>query len=115
MEATASMRRAGVERWWITAIEMAKSRECDGCGRERLSATIAEWGWWVLAILMRLVELGGVSDGTCWRVWGYGHEDKPKSQSQDRINIASNQKFRCEESAYKAPHASGLRYLRIAA
>jgi len=46
-----------VDKWWITAMEIAKSKMCGGCGRKRLSATIAAWGWWVLAIEMRFEEL----------------------------------------------------------
>lgn len=41
----ASARRSVVERWCTTAIEMAKSKEFRGCGRERMSATVTECGW----------------------------------------------------------------------
>jgi hypothetical protein len=54
----ASVRRSGDERWWITAIEMAKSKVAKGCGRERMSATATEWGWWWEAMVVRLVDLG---------------------------------------------------------
>lgn len=56
------MRRAGVLRWWITAIEMAKSNVWQGWGRERVSATTVEWGEWWDAILMRFVDLGDMLD-----------------------------------------------------
>ena len=45
MDWMASARRSVVERWWTTAIEMAKSKEFRGCGRERMSATVTECGW----------------------------------------------------------------------
>ena len=41
---SASTRLAGVERWCITAMEMAKSNVEWGCGRERVSARRAVWG-----------------------------------------------------------------------
>ena len=53
----ASTRLAGVERWWITAMEMAKSKVECGCGRERVSARRAVWGVWRLAILIRVSDL----------------------------------------------------------
>lgn len=36
---------------------MAKSKVPGGCGRERVSATMAECGWWEEAILVKFVEL----------------------------------------------------------
>lgn len=53
----ASARRSVVERWWTTAIEMAKSKAFKGCGRERMSATATECGWCWEAIVTRLVDL----------------------------------------------------------
>jgi hypothetical protein len=38
-------------------MEMAKSKVPAGWGRESVSATMAEWGWWWQAILVRFVEL----------------------------------------------------------
>ena len=43
-EARAAMRRETVERWWITAIERAKSKVDCGCGRFSVSATMVVWG-----------------------------------------------------------------------
>jgi hypothetical protein len=59
---TASTRLAGVDRWCMTAIEMAKSNVPGGCGRERLSATMDECGACCFAILTRLVELWSVKE-----------------------------------------------------
>ena len=53
----ASARRSVVERWCTTAIEMAKSKEFKGCGRERMSATATSWGWCFDAMVTRLVDL----------------------------------------------------------
>lgn len=58
MDWMASARRSAVERWCTTAIEMAKSKEFNGCGRERMSATATECGWCWEAIVTRLVDLG---------------------------------------------------------
>jgi len=58
----ASARRSVVERWCTTAIEMAKSKELKGCGRERMSATATECGWCCEAIVTRFVDLGLVSE-----------------------------------------------------
>ena len=59
MEAMASERRSLVERWWMTAMEMAKSKVASGCGRDRMSATATACGWWVVAMAARLVDLMG--------------------------------------------------------
>lgn len=61
----AAVRRAAVERWWMTAMEMAKSKVCAGCGRERMSATQTECGGWVVAMVARLGDLG-------WGLEGFG-------------------------------------------
>ena len=55
---TASMRRVGVDRWCTTAIEIAKSKNESLCGRQRMSATTAEWGWWFKAMRARFSDLG---------------------------------------------------------
>lgn len=57
MHFTASTRRAGVDKWWTTAMEMAKSKVCGGCGRERLSATMTSWGLCCFAIWTKFVDL----------------------------------------------------------
>ena len=53
----ASARRSVVERWCTTAIEIAKSKEFKGCGKERMSATATECGWCWEAIVRRFVDL----------------------------------------------------------
>jgi hypothetical protein len=58
---TASTLRAGVDKWCITAIEIAKSKMPFGCGRERLSATTTSCGSCCFAILTRFVELPWIS------------------------------------------------------
>ena len=60
MDPMASARRAVVERWWTTAIEIAKSKLCRGWGRERMSATATECGWCWEAMATRFVDLGAL-------------------------------------------------------
>jgi hypothetical protein len=55
------MRRGGVDKWWMTAIDMAKSNVPGGWGNERLSATNVECGECCLAILTRFVDLHNFS------------------------------------------------------
>lgn len=58
MDAIASVRRSGVERWCTTAMEMAKSKAARGCGSERMSATATLCGWCCEAMVTRLEDLG---------------------------------------------------------
>lgn len=45
------------DKWWTTAMEIAKSKEEGGWGNDRLSAMRETCGWWWEAILARLDEL----------------------------------------------------------
>lgn len=44
MAARASMRLADVDKWWMTAMEITKSKENRGWGRESVSAMMDVWG-----------------------------------------------------------------------
>lgn len=57
MAARALMRRADVDRWWMTAMEIAKSNEERGCGKESVSAMMDVCGVWRDEIFTRFSEL----------------------------------------------------------
>lgn len=59
MDSMAPMRREGVDRWWMTAMLIAKSKVRKGWGRVRMSAIRAVWGWWRVAIVAREGDLRG--------------------------------------------------------
>ena len=56
-ERMAVVRREGGERWWITAMERAKSKVEGWWGSDRVSAMIAAWGSCFEAILTRFGDL----------------------------------------------------------
>lgn len=60
-----STRLDRVDKWWTTAMEIAKSKEEGGWGNDRVSAMTETWGWWWEAILARLDELYAWSVAPC--------------------------------------------------